>query len=164
MLPCAKSLQFICPQLLKGLWVSFCPSELVWHWCVGKALFKNTSRALSPDGKAQENALCFRPGSFVLCNAPLSKKHGKSCSWESISFVSAFTRVWTGQARCKCLHWSMICLILCPKFKHFWFYLPVNFSTFFTMAPMPSKIWCSAVSHMNAGVVTTLFFVSTWAS
>lgn len=67
-------------------------------------------------------------------------------------------------SRCKCLHWSMICLILRPKVKHIWFYLPVNFSTFFTIAPMPSKMWCNAVSHINAGVVTTLFFVSTWAS
>lgn len=32
------------------------------------------------------------------------------------------------------------------------------------MAPIPSWMWCSAVSHMKAGVVTTLFFWSTWAS
>lgn len=36
---------------------------------------------------------------LVLCNAPLSNRHGKS--WESISFVSAFTRVWAGQACAK---------------------------------------------------------------
>lgn len=34
-------------------------------------------------------------------------------------------------------------------------------STFFTMAPMPSWMWWSAVSHMKAGVVTNLFFWST---
>lgn len=34
-------------------------------------------------------------------------------------------------------------------------------STFFTMAPIPSWMWWSSVSHMKAGVVTTLFFWST---
>lgn len=37
-------------------------------------------------------------------------------------------------------------------------------STLATMAPMPSWMWCSSVSHMKAGVVTTLFFWSTCAS
>lgn len=41
--------------------------------------------------------------------------------------------------------------------RHF----PVSSSTFFTMAPIPSWMWCRAVSHMKAGVVTTLFFWST---
>lgn len=40
-------------------------------------------------------------------------------------------------------------------------YFPVSSSTFFTMAPIPSWMWWSAVSHMKAGVVTTLFFWST---
>lgn len=34
-------------------------------------------------------------------------------------------------------------------------------STFVTIAPIPSWMWWSAVSHMKAGVVTTLFFWST---
>lgn len=142
---------------------SFSPLELVWQWRIGKTLFQNTSSQLCPDGKAQENAVSQARLLALCCNVPLSKRHGKSCSWQSISFVSAFTSV-NRTSRCKCLHWSMICLILHPKLKHFWFYLPVNFSTLFTIAPMPSKIWCNAVSHINAGVVTTLFFVSTWAS
>lgn len=42
-----------------------------------------------------------------------------------------------------------------------WCYFPVSSSTFFTMAPIPSWMWWSSVSHMKAGVVTTLFFWST---
>lgn len=38
---------------------------------------------------------------------------------------------------------------------------PASSSTFRTMAPMPSWMWWRAVSHMKAGVVTTLFFWST---
>lgn len=40
-------------------------------------------------------------------------------------------------------------------------YFPVSSSTFFTMAPIPSWMWWRAVSHIKAGVVTTLFFWST---
>lgn len=73
MLPCAKSLQHICPQLLKEPWVSFSPLQLVWHRCVGKILFQNTSSQLSPDGTAQENPLCLRPGSLSSA-MPISQK------------------------------------------------------------------------------------------
>jgi len=41
------------------------------------------------------------------------------------------------------------------------FYFPLSFRTSLTIAPIPSKIKCNFVSHMNAGVVTTLFFWST---
>ena len=37
-------------------------------------------------------------------------------------------------------------------------------STSFTMRPTPSKILCKAHSHMKAGVVTILFFLSVWHS
>lgn len=40
-------------------------------------------------------------------------------------------------------------------------HLRASSRTLATMAPMPSWMWCSAVSHMKAGVVTTLFFWST---
>lgn len=57
----------------KGLEPVFPPLELVWHCCVGKTLFQNTSSQLSPDGKAQENALCLKPGSLSSA-MPLSQK------------------------------------------------------------------------------------------
>lgn len=96
-LPRAKSLQHICPQLLKGPWVSFSPLELVWHWCVGRLVSEHIQTALSR-WKSSRKCSVSQARLLALCNALLSKRHRKSCSWESISFVSAFTGVWTGQA------------------------------------------------------------------
>lgn len=166
----AIALQYICPWLLKGPVVSFCPHRddlALVHW---EDWFQNTSAQLSPAGKAQENAPCFRPD----CLYPISHSAGSSLrrAWKALQLGINQLRInihWSVKrtSRWKCFHWSILYLILHPKFKHFWiyfFYLPVNFSTFLTMAPMPSKILCNSVSHINAGVVTTLFFVSTWAS
>ena len=46
---------------------------------------------------------------------------------------------------------------------HNWNHL-TRLSTSFTMRPTPSKILCKAHSHMKAGVVTILFFLSVWHS
>lgn len=59
----AKSLQHICPQLLKGPWVSFCPLELLWHWCVGKTCFR-THPNCSLRMEKLKKMLCLRPGSL----------------------------------------------------------------------------------------------------
>lgn len=84
----------------------------------GKTLFQKTSSQLSPDGKAQENGLCLRPGSCPLQCLSLKK------AWKILQLginqlhISIHQSV-NRTSRCKCLHWSMICLILCPKFKRF---------------------------------------------
>lgn len=97
MFPHAKSLQHICPQLLKGPWVSFSSLELVWHCFLGRLCFRKHPVS-SLQMEKLKKMVCVSGQARVLCNASLSKRHGKSCSWESISFISAFTRVWTGQA------------------------------------------------------------------
>lgn len=164
-------LQHICPQVLKGPLVSFCPHRNDLTLVHREDWFQNTSAQLSPAEKAQENALCLRPDCLysVSPSASLSLRKGTEnpAAGNQISFVSAFTRVWTGQAGENVsigpYHIWYYTLHLNIS-EVFFFYLPVSFSTFFTMAPMPSKILCNSVSHINAGVVTTLFFVSTWAS
>lgn len=97
MLPCAKSLQHICPQLLKGFWVSF-PLRTGLTLVYWEAPVSEHIQSALCRWKSSRKCSVSQTRLLVLCNAPLSNRHGRSCSWESISFVSAFTRAWTGQA------------------------------------------------------------------